>query len=402
MLKKASWFACLMILAISCLDEPDCFRLNNNFAGVVFKKMYDGEADTVALIGVQASGTDSIFNSYVLTTAVYLNLNYFTEQTSFAIESLNEGINQLVLGYDVRTQFVSEDCGARYVLSNLQILSADYDSIRLIDGTPGASREGANIEIYRCPITNIMELSFRQLQAETSVASALKINSLTNNNGTPIHVDTTLSTVYLPLNPSGNSELFTINFADQVTPKTFGFNYSRTPITFFEKCSAQQLFHDIGITSDNFDSLLVVTDSLQDPPVTNLIAYRCPQTNLMQVYFRKNGSPVRNDTIDVKTIKGENDVILYQNQKLTYVILPLDPDSNSSTFTFELQTSTRILTVNYTRTPQTLFPACDAANGGPQILFSDLVATSDFTQTTVVSTADSVRFPAVTNVQIIQ
>jgi hypothetical protein len=401
MLKKASWFACLMILAISCLDEPDCFRLNNNFAGIAFKKMYDGEADTVSLIGVQASGTDSIFNSYVLTNAVYLNLNYFAEQTSFTIESLNDGINQLVLGYDVRTQFVSEDCGARYVLSNLQILSANYDSIRLIDGTPGASRQGANIEVYRCPITNVMELSFRQLQAGTSIASALKINSLTNNNGTPIHVDTTLSTVHLPLNPSGNSESFTINFADQAT-KTFAFNYARTPITFFEKCFAQNLFHDIDVISDNFDSLLVVTDSLQDPSVTNLIAYRCPQTNLMQVYFRKNGSPVRNDTIDVKTIKGKNDVILYQNQKLTYVILPLDPTSGSSTFKFELQTSTKTLTVNYTRTPQTLFAACDVANGGPQILFSDLVAIGDFTQTAVVSTADSVRYPAVTNVQIIQ
>jgi hypothetical protein len=401
MLKKASWFACLMILAISCLDEPDCFRLNNNFAGIAFKKMYDGEADTVVLIGVQASGTDSIFNSYVLTTGVYLNLNYFSEQTSFAIESLNDGINQLVLGYDVRTQFVSEDCGARYVLSNLQILSADYDSIRLIDETPGASRQGANIEIYRCPITNIMELSFRQLQGGTSISSALKINSLTNSDGVPIHVDTTLSTVYLPLDPSGASELFTINFADKTN--SFGFNYARTPITFFEKCSAQQLIHDIGITSNDFDSLLVVKDSLQDPPVTNLIAYRCPETNLMQVYFRKNGSPVRNDTIDVKTIKGKNDVILYQNQKLTYVILPLDPDSNSSTFTFELQTSTKTLTVNYTRTPQTLFPACDVANDNKQqILFSDLVATSNFTQTTVLSTADSVRYPAVTNVQIIQ
>lgn len=401
MLKKASWFACLMILAISCLDEPDCFRLNNNLAGIAFKKMLDGQADTLALIGVQASGTDSIFNKYVLTSGIYLNLNYFTEQTSFAIESLDGGINQIVLGYDVRTQFVSEDCGARYVLSNLQLLSADYDSIRLIDGTPGASQAGANIEVYRCPITNRMELSFRQLQAGTSIASALKIASLTNSGGAQIHVDTTLSSVPLPLNPLGNAEEFTVNFGDLIT-NTFDLTYTTTSRTFFELCGAQKLLHDIKITANDFDSLLVVKDSIQDPSVTNLVAYRCPETNLMRVYFRKNGSPVRNDTINVITIKGKNDAILYQNQKLTYAILPLDPTTNSSTFKFELQGSNKTLTVNYTRTPQTLFRACDTANGGQQILFSDLVATGDFTQTAVVATADSVRFPAVTNVQIIQ
>jgi hypothetical protein len=393
MLKKASWFPCLLLLAISCLDEPDCFRLNNNFAGIAFKKMYDGEPDTVALIGVSPSGTDSVFNQFVLTTGIYLQLNYFTDQTSFAIESLDGGIRQVLLGYDVKTQFVSEDCGARYVLSNLQLLSSDYDSIRLIDGTPGVSQQGANIEIYRCPITNRMELSFRQLQAETSAASALKINSLTNGDGVAMYLDTTLSTVYLPL-PSAASETFTINF-EGLPQKTFGLNYMRTPITFFELCAAQELFHDIDITSHNFDSLLVVTDSIQDPSVTNLIAYRCPDTNLMQVYFRKNGSPVRNDTIDVKTIKDASGNILYQNRKLTYVILPLNTNSTSSVFTFELQTETQTLTVAHTRTSETIFNAC-----GEQTLFSDLAPTTTFQQ--AIIRADSVTFPVRTNVEIIR
>ncbi len=392
MLKKASWFLCLLLLAVSCLDEPDCFRLNNNFAGISFKKMYDGEADTVALIGVRPSGTDSVFNQFVLTTGVYLQLNYFTDQTSFAIESLGGGIRQVLLGYDVKTQFVSEDCGARYVLSNLELLSSDYDSIRLIDGTPGASQQGANIEIYRCPITNRMELSFRQLQAETSAASALKINSITNGGGVAMYLDTTLSTVYLPL-PSAASETFTINFQG-LPQKTFGLNYERTPITFFELCGAQELIHDIDIASHNFDSLLVVTDSIQDPSVTNLIAYRCPDTNLMQVYFRKNGSPVRNDTIDVKKITGPTGV-LYENKKLTYVVLPLDPASNSSVFTFELQTETKTLTVAHTRTGATIFNAC-----GVQTLFSDLAPTTTFQQ--AIIRADSVTFPVRTNVEIIR
>jgi hypothetical protein len=400
MLKKASWFPCLLLLAISCLDEPDCFRLNNNFAGIAFKKLYDGEADTVALIGISPSGTDSVFNQYVLTTGVYLQLNYFTDQTSFAIESLDGGVKNVVLGYDVKTQFVSEDCGARYVLSNLRLVSSDYQSINLIDPTPGASQQGSNIEIYRCPITNRMELSFRQLQGETSVPLALKINSLTNSGGTPIHLDTTLSTVHLPL-LAANAETFTANF-ESLPQKTFTVNYVRTPTTLVEFCGVQDLFRNINYTSHNFDSLLVVNDSIQDPSVTNLIAYRCPETNLMQVYFRKNGSPVRNDTIDVKTIKDASGNILYQNEKLTFAILPLDPNSASAVFTFELQSGTnRTLTVNYTRTPQTIFRACDVANGNlPDTVFSDLAPTTTFLQ--AIIRADSVQFPPRTNVEIIQ
>lgn len=395
MLKKASWFACVLILAISCLDEPDCFRLNNNFAGISFKKMYDGQPDTVALIGVRPAGSDMVFDEFTLATGIYLQLNYFTDQTSFTIESLDAGIRQVWLGYDVRTQFVSEECGARYILSNLHLLGSDYDSIRIIDQTPGASRAGANIEIYRCPITNRMELSFRQLQEGTSVTSALKINSLTNSGGAPIYLDTTLSTVYLPLGGNVNSDLFTVNFADQPTPRTLELNYTRTPITFFDKCGEQQLFHDVDILSHGFDSLHIVKDSIQDPPVTNVIAYRCPKTNLMQVYFRKPGAPVRNDTLDVKKVTDALGNVLYQDQKLTFATLPLNEGSASSTFTFELQTTTRTLTINHTRTPATLFNAC-----GQQTLFSDLVPASDFGQ--VIMRADSVRFPAITNVEIIQ
>ncbi len=395
MLKKASWFLCLMILAISCLDEPDCFRLNNNFAGIAFKKMYDGQADTVALIGVRPSGTDSVFNQYVLTTGIYLNLNYFAEQTSFSIEHLNGGVKQVLLGYDVRTQFVSEDCGARYVLSNLQLLNSTYDSIRIIDATPGAAQQGANIEVYRCPITNVMELSFRQLQEGTSVASPLKINYITNAAGGIAYQDTTLQTVYLPLNPAGNAEQFAIYFADQAAPKAFDFNYTRTPKTFFEKCLAQQLFHNLDVTATSFDSLEIVTDSIQDPPVTNLIAYRCAETNLMQVYFRKAGAPVRNDTIDVVTIKDHLNNILYENQKLTYVILPLDSNATTSVFTFELQDGTRTLTVNYDISNETLFNAC-----GEQTLFSGLEPSISSGQT--ILRADSVYFPPRTNVEIIK
>lgn len=416
MLKKASWFVCFLVLAMSCLDEPDCFRLNNNIIGIAFKKMIGGAADTVALVGVQASGTDSIFNEFILTSGIYMPLNFFATETAFSIQGLDGPLRQLSVGYDVRAQFVSEECGARYVLSNLSLLGYEnFDSVRIVNTSPFSSEAGANIEIYRCPITNYVEVSFRQLQMDNSVVLARKINGVVDDySGAQRYVDTTLQAIYLPLNPEAESSMFGLTMADQEVPSDISMTYKRRPRTFFDICGEQQTFGRLHITSStNIDSILVVNDSIQDPPVTNITIYKCPQTNLMRLYFRQPTAPVRADTIYIKQITDDYSGNIYyedQDSEAGLVTLPLNPSATgqgSTEFTFEIYNASGVgtyekkLKVTYTATQTELFNAC-----GTQALFSNLAVEDsadpqmDFTNNVIKVT--TVQYPIVTNIEIIQ
>jgi hypothetical protein len=115
MLKKSFWFICLLSVA-ACLDEPDCYQINNNYVGISFKKIFDNKADTVSFIGITTPSSDSIFYPYTRATGIQLELNPFQEYTDFTMETIFNEMFLLNLGYESTLQFVSEDCGPRTVL----------------------------------------------------------------------------------------------------------------------------------------------------------------------------------------------------------------------------------------------------------------------------------------------
>src|SRR5688572_15729874 len=160
-MKKASWFIFFLILAVSCLDEPDCYQLNNNIVGITFRVMGSSTVDTVAIWGVDIQGSDSIFMDTVLATGIPLPLNYTRDETDIAFRFVG-ATYFMKLGYQSRTQFVSEDCGSRYELSDLALLEHDFDSARVINKAPGKNA-ASNIEVFRCPVPNIVTMSFRDL-----------------------------------------------------------------------------------------------------------------------------------------------------------------------------------------------------------------------------------------------
>ena len=69
------------------------------------------------------------------------------------------GIMKFNWDTNAQVQFVSEDCGERYIFSDLKILEYDFDSVRIVNPTPTAPAS-TNIEIYRCPRTNLMGIDF--------------------------------------------------------------------------------------------------------------------------------------------------------------------------------------------------------------------------------------------------
>ena len=76
--------------------------------------------------------------------------------------------------------------------------------------------------------------------------------------------------------------------------------------------------------------------------------------------------------------------------------LPVDLESDVSTFYIEYEDKTDTLSVSYARTPATLFSSCE-----PKLLIQNLSLNKELPSATVISTATSLQFPPVTNVEII-
>src|SRR5688572_24238095 len=119
-MKKSCWFAFFLVLTVSCLDDPDCFQLNNNILGVTFRVIGTGQADSTLLKNFSSTGVNAI-----VTSLIY-QLNYFQEYDSLVFQGEKKS-NFLSFAYSVKNQYVSEDCGSRFVLSDLMILNHDFD-----------------------------------------------------------------------------------------------------------------------------------------------------------------------------------------------------------------------------------------------------------------------------------
>ena len=280
--KVAGWFVFFLIIAISCIDEPDCFQLNNNVVQLAFK-ILGGASDQVMMTGIDAPGTDSVFYSYQKVSAVELPLNPFESQTEFNFHTFF-GDNQMVLGYTYKVQFVSEECGERYIYSDLNILSHDYDSIRFV-GKSLTQPPSTNIEIYRCPRTNFTGVSFKKTSGTTKVQDTVLINSITPDFAAGITYPSGYYTsVNLPLNPDAATTTFIFAFGDG-SIKEMKLGYDRTTWTRYEKyCGAKTLFDQLTIEAQDFgiDKVKIALkgstteklDSIQDPPIINLEIFK--------------------------------------------------------------------------------------------------------------------------------
>lgn len=268
-MKKILWVVFFFLALGSCLDEPDCIDMTNGIIGISFKKMFDNKADTVVFIGIQSPESDSIFYPYTRATLISLPLNPFAEQTRYDLEGVY-GNNFVEMDYINKTvQYVTEDCGTRYIFSNLKFSDHDFDSLKVIT-TDLFTTGQTNLEVYRCPRTNLVKVTFRKLVGVTERADTVFLSSLSADYPAQFFIPTdTLSAINLPLNQNASSTTFYFNFKDG-SSRTITFNYSRTPWDEFETwCGTLTRFSELSSTVYDFNDVQIRRDSVQDPPLTN-------------------------------------------------------------------------------------------------------------------------------------
>lgn len=271
-MKKITGYLLLLTLAVSCLDDPDCYQLNNNVL-ILNYKILGGQNDQVPFIGIETPASDSVFNALTISGSARLPLNPTAEQMEFSIVDFYANHN-LSFSYSRQIQFVSEECGERYYYSALNVLGHDYDSVRIVNSTPQPETSGnANIEIYRCPRTNLAGIQFKQIINSQVVADTVVLLNVDVGFSTPIFVpNDTIQTINVPLNPNAATTtiLFTLKTPTGSVTKSVTVTYARITKELFERCGVQTLFTDLDVSATDFSDYTVLKDSIQDLPVMNL------------------------------------------------------------------------------------------------------------------------------------
>ncbi|MCZ8023580.1 MAG: hypothetical protein O9302_15535 [Cyclobacteriaceae bacterium] len=275
--KKASYLL-FLLLAVACLDEPDCFNLRNDAVTFVFRKLYDGKLDTVTFVRTDVTGKSvNLFeeDTVVLSTVSVL-VDYTAEQSLVKLKTF-ERSTSIDIGYRVQAQFISETCDPRFVLSELKVLGSDADSVNVPNSTPSA---GGNINVYRCPRTNYIRIAFREVEADGDLRrDTLTITkSIADFEAVKLFADSgALSFVRLPLNPNSNTTTYTFTLPNN-SSKTITFAYTRTTKVILPACGVQTVFDDLSILSSTFDRAELFPndartrlkrDSIYDPPIAN-------------------------------------------------------------------------------------------------------------------------------------
>ncbi|MBT1707084.1 hypothetical protein KK062_02560 [Fulvivirgaceae bacterium PWU5] len=433
-MKKSSWFIFFLILAVSCLDDPDCFRLNNNVVGFAFRVIGSNRADTVRLVMVNVSGTDNYVPDTV-TSSVYVPINFTTDSTNVIFTYQDGSTRYLDLRYNLKTQFISEDCGARYEVSDLRARGTDIDSVRVISSAPNKAAGAINIELLRCPNPRYVGVAFYDMSASTNNTVAFNIRAgslavdsiIADYNGEVLYPQASRTLFYLPVDPNSGETTFSFytRGGNPTIPQKLRVTYTtRLQNSFPDLCPEIRRVENLDVAT--LDAGLAVADSLgidednefldylTDPPSSNIRLFRCPQTNLAKLVFRQRTAPnvttTKDDTIAVKKITSDYapDRIYAANRDLTSVTLPVNPDSDETIFYIEYADSnipTDTVHIRYTRTTS----ASGIRNCGTITAYTELAEVGDDENTNNIIVAPTSNTnsgslhnpPTHTNIQVI-
>ncbi len=401
-MKKLTWFAFFLILTVSCLDEPDCFQLHNDIIGITFRVIGTGQGDSVVL---KEPGS----GKWVKLISLEGKLNYFETEGSLSFDEVDR-TRALSFAYDVKNQYISEECGSSFELSNLRILNHEFDSVRVVNSSP-TKAGGPNIDIYRCPETDTLAIEFYQLSGTTNGVTisnpqarlrSHKFNSIKDINGKTLYSDTFLTTVKLPVDLTKNSAAYT--FETELSTYTLNVTYNLTTEERYRPCGVQTFVNNLTYREHTFDSVSYGLDdlgepvrALLDPHATNLRVFSCPPTNLLKVDFVTGANNVlKGVTITSITADHLSDDLI-GDEPITTNTVTLPVDVNSDVSTFRIVHSDNIvetLSVEYNKSSLTLFNAC------PNPVITGLREASEVANINIPNNGRTLQFPAVRNVEI--
>jgi hypothetical protein len=263
-MKRTTWFTVLAIIAISCLSEPDCYQLNNFETGITFNVLGFG-SDPDTLLYLYVTGTDSTFYKREAGPNFELPLNPRVNEITYAFLWLDGSQDTLMLRYSSQIQFVSPDCGQRYVFGNLSAVYSTFDSLRLVSPTPTAP-SSTNFVVYRCADPDDTGIKFRTTKNGASVDSALTVTHIIPDFSDPVYEGETHPLFFLPLDKKKSSTSYNFVLEDG-SSENLTLSYNRETRASIQDCDSVTFFTRIRIASTTFDTTSTKFNNISTTPV---------------------------------------------------------------------------------------------------------------------------------------
>jgi hypothetical protein len=409
--KNTSWFLFFLLFAVSCLDDPDCYLLNNDKVGIAFGVLGSTAADSVRIQSLTINDVTYIGDTVA---SLVLLADKFRDSSRIEIQTVDGQLKVLSLEYDVQVQFVSEECGARYIISGLKTREHNFDFLEIVDSSPGRDAGSVNVRILRCPHPDTIGLKFYQLTLPATgdpaaIATTAELEYIATDGGTLFYENSKRASLKLPVNMAAGSTEYTFQFANDfgyaVPTRMLKLDYEVKTELRYEMCGTQEFIDklELGIPPANaFDSVSLAVDAdgdtaraVTDPISTNINLYRCPPTNLIQLAFI-DPETENAETIAITSITNNyNSEVLYADTRQSRVQLSLNPNTTSTQFNVQYGNTTETITLNYTWSEPVVFKNEFACSGRKVI---QNLSTSGNARAAIVE--DQVLYPAVTNVSL--
>ncbi|HMP98139.1 MAG TPA: hypothetical protein PKC24_00070 [Cyclobacteriaceae bacterium] len=256
----------------ACVNEPDCLDQRITDVQFAFRKMFDGRADTVFISGIQIEGRPEIFWPNRLSAGVIMPMNPYGNEIRYFIEQAS-GTKQLDLTYNRRLQLITEDCGERILLEDVQIVAHNFDSVRVINLEQ--SNPVARVEIFRCPQPRDFRFIFRTFDAnDNKISEQVLVESISANFiEEPILSNANIRAANLPLNLNDDVAAYYFEFPSGARDTLF-ISYNALQRNLFKVCGATTLYNQLDVVYSTFGETVVVRDSIREPAIINIEIFR--------------------------------------------------------------------------------------------------------------------------------
>jgi hypothetical protein len=174
-------------------------------------------------------------------------------EIAYVFEWVDGKFDTLMLQYSSQIQFVSPDCGQRYVFRNLSTVYSTFDSIHIANPTPTAP-SSTNFVVYRCANADNTGIRFRTSSGGTAADSALAVVRIIPDFAPALYEGETATQFFLPLDRNKSSTSYSFVFEDGSSENlTLSYNHV-TRSSAIQDCDPVTFFTRIRIASTTFDT----------------------------------------------------------------------------------------------------------------------------------------------------
>ncbi|WKN33269.1 DUF6452 family protein [Porifericola rhodea] len=193
-----------------------------------------------------------------------------------------------------------------------------------------------------------VRVNFLKLDQSNARTDTLYFESIQAANGAFLDVqDTALSSISLPLNPSGNQVSFFINWREDsaavLQTDTLVISYEREQRLISPECGVEQRFVSLSSSKVAFDSIRVANPDVTLYTNPNLSIYTCQYeyTNVVRArFFVRDTATLAEQATSLQInsiVDDQGNVIQNTPATLERVSLPVDTDRSNTSFMFEIE-----------------------------------------------------------------